>query len=218
MPRFEEIIRILKGYFGDPIKDETKDPLSELIFTILSQNTTDKNRDRAYENLRGRFPNWEDVLKADVSDVEGAIRIGGLGAQKSRRIKAILEEIYTERGELRLDYLNDLKTSRARERLLQFKGVGPKTAAIVLLFSLDRPAFPVDTHIMRVGGRLGFFPKSIDPEGAQGVMEGLVKEEEYYPFHINLISLGREFCKPKNPRCETCPVLEFCPGSNFTLR
>lgn len=205
-----DIIRRLDALFGVPERGRPKDPLSELIFTILSQNTTDTNRDRAYERLRDRFPRWEDVLAADPSEIEDAIRVGGLGPQKSKRIKAILVEIQEKTGKLSLDYLAQWEPEKARQALLAFNGVGHKTAAIVLLFSLGMPAFPVDTHILRVTGRLGLIPQGADAAAAHAILGGLMPRDYYYPVHINLIKLGRTLCKPRNPRCTECPLRSLC--------
>lgn len=207
----EDIIRRLEAFFGVPQRGEPKDPLSELIFTILSQNTTDMNRDRAYERLRGRFPDWEDVLRADLSEIEDAIRVGGLGPQKSKRIKAILAEIYAKTGVLSLGYLANLPPDQARRELLAFNGVGEKTAAVVLLFALGMPAFPVDTHILRVTGRLGLIPPNSDAGSAHARLGALIAPDKYYPTHINLITLGRTLCKPRKPRCAECPLQPLCP-------
>lgn len=214
MTDIDDIIGRLEAHFGVPKRGPAKDPLSELIFTILSQNTTDKNRDRAYERLRGRFARWEDVLEADPSEIEEAIRVGGLGPQKSKRIKAILGEIYRETGTLSLDYLSRLRPEQARETLLAFNGVGQKTAAIVLLFSLNMPAFPVDTHILRVTRRLGLIPPAADAAAAHAILGALIPPAKYYPTHVNLIGLGRSLCKPKNPGCAECPLLPLCPFGN----
>ena len=211
MDEVKNIIRALEDYFGIPKIRKPKDPLSELVFTILSQNTTDVNRDRAYSNLRSRFPRWENVMNAKAEDIEEAIRVGGLGHQKSFRIKSILEEIHRERGDLNLDHLRGMEDQEVKDRLLSFLGVGLKTASIVMLFSLGRPAFPVDTHILRVGKRLSLIPVDLDANAAHEVMGECVPEDKYVSFHINLIKLGREICKPKSPKCDKCPVLSFCP-------
>jgi endonuclease-3 len=204
------IIAKLEGYFGIPERKEPEDPLSELVFTILSQNTTDVNRDRAYASLRRRFPRWEDVMEAPASEIEHEIRVGGLGPQKSRRIKTILGEIHAARGSLSLDYLGGLPVDEARRELLTFVGVGEKTAAIVLLFSLGKPAFPVDTHVLRVTKRLSLVPTSADAAKAHRILGDLVPPEKYYSAHLNLIRLGRTLCKPRNPRCVECPLLSLC--------
>ncbi|MBN1882878.1 MAG: endonuclease III [Deltaproteobacteria bacterium] len=211
MPPLCELIDALNKHFGAPVLNHPKDPLSELIFTILSQNTTDTNRDRAYERLRKKFPRWRDVLEADREEVEEAIRTGGLGRQKSTRIQEILRTIDRKRGKLNMDYLAEMSVDEAREELLSFTGVGRKTAAIVLLFSLGRPAFPVDTHVHRVGTRLGLIPEKMSADAAHDVMERLVPPSHYYDFHINLIRLGRTVCGPRRIACESCPALGWCP-------
>jgi endonuclease-3 len=213
----DEIIRGLEAFFGVPVRGVTKDPLSELIFTILSQNTTDSNRDRAYERLKNRFPRWEDVVPADASQIEEAIRVGGLGSQKSKRIKAILADIEQRTGRLSLDYLAELGPEEARRALLSFVGVGNKTAAIVLLFSLGMPAFPVDTHILRVTRRLGLIPPKADAAAAHEILGSAIPPEKYYPTHLNLIRLGRTICRPRSPRCPECPLLTLCPFGQALL-
>jgi endonuclease III len=206
-----DIIARLEARFGVPRPGAAKDPLSELIFTILSQNTTDTNRDRAYERLRRRFPLWEDVETGDVADIEEAIRVGGLGAQKSGRIKAILAEIRRRAGALDLSYLDDMSIDEAAAELLSFDGVGRKTAAIVLLFSLGRPAFPVDTHVLRVTKRLGLVPPKAGADAAHDILGGMIPPVKYYPTHINLITLGKLLCRPRNPQCPACPLVDLCP-------
>ena len=150
-----EIHRRLLAHYGKPVWRIPLSPLDELISTILSQNTNDQNRDRAFQGLKNRFSTWEDVRKAETQDVVDAIRPAGLANQKGPRIQKVLNEIHAERGDLDLSFLKVLPRDEVRRWLLNFNGVGPKTAAIVLQFSLDKPAFPVDTHIYRVTGRLG---------------------------------------------------------------
>jgi endonuclease-3 len=196
--------------FGSPEWGQPTTPLDELILTILSQNTNDRNRDVAYQYLRKRFPTWDQVRDAQRSDVIDAIRTAGLANQKGARIQSMLREITAERGNLDLEFLHDLPMEKAREWLLHFKGVGPKTTAIVLLFSLGKPAFPVDTHIYRVTGRMGLRPQKMDREKAHLHLEQLFQPEMYAPVHLNLIRLGREICHSRNPDCEHCPANPFC--------
>jgi endonuclease-3 len=184
--------------------------LDELISTILSQNTNDTNRDRAFSSLKERFPTWEDVRDADVKEIIEVIRTAGLANQKGPRIKNILEQIEDQRGSLNLDFLSYMPPEEAREWLLQFKGVGEKTAAIVLLFSLDKPAFPVDTHIYRVTGRLGIRPEKMNPDTAHHYLASLFSPETYYSAHLNIIRLGREICTARNPDCPCCPLRDIC--------
>lgn len=186
------------------------DPLSELIFTILSQNTSDVNRDQVWRRLKERFPTWESILAADPTEIAEAIRPGGLANVKAPRIQEALRAIKQERGELTLDFLAEMEVDEARRWLTSLNGVGPKTAAIVLLFSLGKPAFPVDTHVHRVSQRLGLIGPKTSREQAHQVLEELLSPEIYYTFHLNLIAHGREVCKSQQPRCETCVLQEHC--------
>jgi len=186
------------------------DPLSELIFTILSQNTSDVNRDRAWNRLKERFPSWESVLAADAAELAEAIRPGGLANVKAPRIQEALRVIKRERGEFTLDFLAEMGVDEARRWLTSLHGVGPKTAAIVLLFSLGKPAFPVDTHVHRVSQRLGLIGPKTSREKAHDVLEELIPPEIYYTFHLNLIDHGREVCKSQRPRCAACVLREHC--------
>jgi endonuclease III len=197
-------------YYGYPEWRKPLSPLDELVSTILSQNTNDNNRDRAFEALRRSFPTWEAVRDAGEQEVIETIRSAGLANQKGPRIQTVLREISAERGNLDLDFLNDLEPEEARRWLLKFKGVGPKTAAIVLLFALGKPAFPVDTHIYRVSGRLGLRPAGLDVEGAHVYLENIFPVEAYYPVHLNLIRLGREVCQARKANCPACPLKEIC--------
>jgi endonuclease-3 len=201
--------KILKA-FGEPTWRNPLPPISELVSTILSQNTNDLNRDRAFRSLRDAFPSWEAVRDARRSAVIAAIRVAGLANQKGPRIQGVLREITRERGDLDLDFLKHLPIEEARGWLTNFKGVGPKTAAIVLLFSLGRPAFPVDTHIYRVTGRIGLRPANMNVERAHPHLESLFPPGTYYAAHLNLIRLGREICHPRRPDCPHCPVRALC--------
>jgi endonuclease-3 len=205
-----EVHRILLIEFGEPVWRNPLSPLDELVSTILSQNTNDANRDRAYQALRADFPTWEAVRDAPVEHIIAAIRPAGLANQKGPRIQEVLREITLQRGNLELQFLSDLPVEEGRKWLLQFKGVGPKTAAIVLLFSLGKPAFPVDTHIYRVSGRLGLRPESLNVEQAHPYLEALFPPQTYYAAHLNLIRLGREICKARKPTCVKCPLANRC--------
>ncbi|MDI6693581.1 MAG: endonuclease III [Anaerolineales bacterium] len=200
----------LLAFYGKPEWRNPLPPLDELVSTILSQNTNDGNRDRAFHALRARFPTWEAVRDADPDEVVQAIRPAGLANRKGPRIQTVLKEITAQRGELSLDFLSDIPTTEARQWLMQFKGVGPKTAAIVLLFSLGKPAFPVDTHIYRVSGRLGLRPSSMSADQAHDYLEQLFPPEAYYAAHLNIIRLGREICQARRPNCPVCPLQELC--------
>jgi len=200
----------LLDFYGSPTWRDPLPAIDELVSTILSQNTNDTNRDRAFAALRRAFPTWEQVRDGEREEVIAAIRPAGLANQKGPRIQAVLREITAQRGALNLDFLAELSPAEGREWLLQFKGVGPKTAAIVLLFSLGKPAFPVDTHIYRVSGRIGLRPEGMSVEQAHEFLEGLLPPETYYAAHLNLIRLGREICAARKPDCPKCPVQAWC--------
>lgn len=200
----------LNKVYGYPVWRDPLPPIDELVSTILSQNTNDVNRDKAFHSLRMRFSTWEAVMNAPEEEIIATVRIAGLANQKGPRIKAVLNQIYAEVGSLDLSFLADIPLEEARDWLLRFKGVGRKTAAIVLQFALNRPAFPVDTHIYRVSGRLGIRPVNLDLEKTHQLMEDLIDPSDYYAGHLNLIRLGRETCHPRKPACPTCPVSELC--------
>jgi endonuclease-3 len=204
------VYKRLLDVYDYPQWREHLSPLDELVSTILSQNTNDINRDRAFDALRERFPSWEAVRDADPQDVIDAIRPAGLANQKGPRIQNILQEITRQRGKLELGFLENLPVDEAKEWLESFKGVGPKTASIVLLFSLGKPAFPVDTHIYRVSGRLGLRPEKMSVEQAHQHLAQLFPVDTYYPLHLNLIRLGREICHARNPECPVCPLKDLC--------
>jgi endonuclease-3 len=205
--------RLLK-LFGLP---EWRDPLpaiDELVSTILSQNTNDKNRDIAFNALIARFPTWEEVRDADPDEVINEIRPAGLANQKGPRMQQVLRQITEERGELNLDFLKDYAAEDALAWLTRFNGVGPKTASIVLQFALDIPAFPVDTHIYRVSGRLGLRPDKMTANQAHPHLAALFPPETYGPGHLNLIRLGREICLARKPKCDQCPLTDLCDYYN----
>jgi len=201
--------RLLEKY-GEPSWREALSILDELISTILSQNTNDINRDRAFTKLMSTFLSWENVRDADVNAVIEAIRSAGLANQKGPRIQEILRQITKERGSLELEFLKEFTANEAMDWLMQFNGVGPKTASIVLLFSLGKPAFPVDTHIYRVAGRVGLRPKKMSNEQAHRHLAGLFPPQTYKAAHLNIIRLGREVCHPHRPACEKCVLKSLC--------
>ncbi len=200
----------LLDFYGQPEWRNPLPALDELVSTILSQNTNDNNRDLAFERLRARFPTWEAVRDAPPEAVIEAIRPAGLANQKGPRIQSVLREISAQNGKLSLDFLRHLPTEEALAWLMQFKGVGPKTAAIVLLFSLGKPAFPVDTHVHRVSGRIGLRPEKMNAEKAHTHLAQLFPPETYYAAHLNIIRLGREICRARKPRCSACPLQDIC--------
>ncbi len=205
-----QIHKTLLDAFGEPIWRNPLPAVDELVSTILSQNTNDINRDRAFESLRAKFPTWEAVRDAKEEDVIAAIKPAGLANQKGPRIQQVLRAITEERGSLTLDFLAGLPIEEARAWLTKFNGVGPKTAAIVLCFSLGMPAFPVDTHVYRVTGRLGLRPEKMTVEQAHPYLESVFPPETYYAAHLNIIRLGREVCNARKPKCPQCPVNKLC--------
>jgi endonuclease-3 len=207
----------LLEFYGEPLWRNPLPPVDELVSTILSQNTNDVNRDRAFESLRARFPAWEQVRDASTEEVIEAVRVAGLANQKGPRIQQVLREITAERGSLDLSFLAEMPLEEARAWLTRFNGVGPKTAAIVLCFSLGRPAFPVDTHVYRVTGRIGLRPPMMTVEQAHPHLESLLPPETYYAAHLNLIRLGREICIARKPNCPVCPVYALCEYEPKTM-
>ncbi len=205
-----KIYQILESIYSTPEWREPPSAVDELVSTILSQNTNDTNRDRAYNSLRAKFSTWESVMDAPVEEVIEAVRIAGLANQKGPRIQSVLRQISTERGNLSLDFLRNMEKDKALDWLKQHKGVGPKTAAIVLQFALGIPAFPVDTHIYRVSGRTGIRPKQLNVERAHSWMEQLFDPEQYGPGHLNIIKFGREICHARKPECPICPINNLC--------
>ena len=209
--------RLLEA-FGEPIWRNPLPPVDELVSTILSQNTNDANRDRAFMRLREKYPDWEAVRDAPAEEVVAAIRPAGLANQKGPRIQGVLRDITAERGRLDLSFLAEMPLEEARAWLMKFNGVGPKTAAIVLCFSLGRPAFPVDTHIYRVTGRIGLRPEGMTVEDAHRFLEAVFPPETYYSAHLNLIRLGRAICAARKPDCPACPIRRVCDTGRRTLQ
>jgi endonuclease III len=205
-----QIYHLLLAAYGEPTWRSHHDPLDELVLTILSQNTSDLNSGRAYHSLCERFPTWEAVLSADTAEIAEAIRAGGLAQIKAPRIQKVLRRIQDERGNLSLDSGREKKTEDARRWLLSLDGVGQKTAAIVLLFALGKPAFPVDNHVHRVTRRLGLAPWPSSPEDVQTIMEQVLPPDTFYALHLNLIYHGRQVCKAQKPRCQACCLCEMC--------
>ena len=204
------ISETLENLFGVPNWDGTEDVLECLILTILSQNTTDVSRDKWYTQLREKFPTWADVLQADADAVEAAIKIVGLGKQKTETIKNFLSWLKEEYGELSLEFIHDMKTEDALEFLIQHKGIGIKTASVTLSFACGREVFPVDTHIIRISKRLGLVKPNCSAEKAHYELPLIIPKGKSYPFHMNLIYFGRQICNARKPLCEQCPLTQHC--------
>lgn len=202
--------RILEKEYGPREFELQGSPLDVLVNTILSQNTNDRNRDSAYFKLRETFATWDDVRKAPAARIENTIRSAGLSRIKAARIKEVLGLIRKERGVLDLDFLADLPDAEALGYLTAFKGVGPKTAACVMLFGLGRPILPVDTHIFRVSKRIGLIEAHVTADQAHDLLAEQVPEALVYPFHLLLIEHGRHICAARRPRCDACVLLSLC--------
>lgn len=208
--KYAPVSAALREMYGYPDWRQSLPPLDELIDCILSQSTTDLNRDKAFDALKARYPSWEAVRDAPTADVIETIRVAGLANQKGPRIQEVLRFITADRGELNIDFLGEIPIDEAKAWLTSMNGVGPKTAAIVLCFAFNRAAFPVDTHVHRVGQRIGFLPTGISADKAHPVMEAIIPPEDYYAFHLNVIRHGREICHARGPRCELCPLPAYC--------
>jgi endonuclease-3 len=209
--RLRTIHRRLVKRFGELVPPRVTDPLDELVLTVLSQHTSDRNAERAFASLRAAHPSWDAVVEAPSGDVAEVIRSGGLANTKAPRIQAILHEVAEREGAYSLDRLRAMPDAEAREYLTSLPGIGPKTAAVVLSFALGRDAMPVDTHVHRVTRRLGIVPDKASAERADRILHDLVPDGLRTPLHVAFIRLGREICKAPIPRCNVCPLKDLCP-------
>ena len=210
--KFGQILDLLRGEYGIPEWEPDHDPVSGLIQTILSQNTSDTNSRRAYQSLRSSVGRWEDIINEDISVIAHHIRGGGLGRIKAQRIRQALSEVVRKRGRLELDFLGQLSLFDAQEWLRELPGVGLKTACCVLLFSLGMPALPVDTHIQRVSKRLGLIDARATLDQAHLSLGETVPSEDVYQFHVLLIEHGRRICQARQPKCHACALKGLCPS------
>ena len=209
----DRIIDELVQIYGEFEQTPRYNALDELIFTVLTQHTSDLNAERAFDRLRDIIPTWEEVMNAEQQVIADAIFHGGMSNQKSKRIKDILAEILDRHGELEIDFLREYELDEARKWLMDLPGVGPKTAAVVMSFALGMPAFPVDTHIHRVSKRLGLIDQKTTADAAHAIMESKVQPELRFQLHMQLITHGRQICKARRPLCERCPLSGDCPSS-----
>jgi len=209
-PSGRDILQHLRQQYGPRVWLSHHDPLAELILTILSQNTSDKNSHRAFLSLKKVFPYWQQLLTSDPAAIAETIKSGGLAVIKANRIQSALIEIQKRHGSLNLDFLADLPFEEARKWLLTLPGVGYKTAACVLLFALGRPAMPVDTHVYRVATRLGLIPPRTTLENAHRQLEKAVQEREIYEFHMLMVEHGRRQCSARRPDCLGCICKNLC--------
>lgn len=208
--KYTAVYELLAHTYGQPHWRQHLPPVDELVSTILSQSTSDGNRDKGFYALKARYPDWESVMDAPEADVVEAIRSAGLANQKGPRIQAALRHIHEARDEISLDFLADMPLVAARDWLTTIKGVGRKTAAIILLFAFNRPAFPVDTHVHRITGRLGLIGPKVTADKAHDILEALGEPATFYAMHLNLIQHGRETCVARNPKCEICVLQAEC--------
>ncbi len=208
-----DAIRLLTDEYGPFANEPRLEPAHELVFTILSQHTSDRNSERAFRDLMQRFGALESVADADAADIEAAIAGGGLARVKAPRIKTALNRIRElNGGSLDLSFLGEMPMGEARDWLRQLPGIGPKSAGIILCFSLGMPAMAVDTHIYRVSRRLGFIGPKVNADKAHEILEAAMPPEDVYPFHAALITHGRRVCKAQRPLCGACVVSYGCPS------
>lgn len=209
--KYAAVAEELNTLYERPVwKTPLHSALDELIDCILSQSTNDANRDKAFAALKANFADWDAVMNAETQAVINAIKPAGLANQKAPRIQYVLRKIYAERGELSIDFLREMPLEDARRWLIALDGVGPKTAAIVLCFAFGLPAFPVDTHIYRVGQRIGFIPPKMSADKAHPHMEAIVPGSHHYHFHLQMIWHGRQICTARRAMCERCPLTHVC--------
>lgn len=206
-----ESLRRLEQTYGRPEWNVTRTPLDELVVTILSQHTSDTNCERAFKSLRARFKSWQEVAAANEADLADAIRMGGLATVKAPRVKAVVSTVLERRL---LDDLPVMPLEDAKRRLTSLPGVGPKTAACVLLFACHRPALPVDTHVFRVAKRIGLIGDGTGADRAHTDLESLLEPDDVYSFHVNVIRHGREVCRARAPKCADCCLQDLCDYAN----
>lgn len=206
----KKVNKLLIKQFGIPKRNsKLPNPVDMLIATILSQNTNDNNSYKAFKNLKEKYPTWEEAAKAKRTSIESVIKVAGLGKQKSAAIKGFLTEITEKKNKISLSYLKNMNESDAINELTNYNGVGVKTASCVLLFAMDRNICPVDTHVHRTVNRIGIV-NAKTPDKTFLLLNKNFPPKIAHSFHTNLIRLGREICKPKNPSCGICPLNKLC--------
>jgi endonuclease III len=208
--RIREVRRRLRAEQGAFVPKPVLPVIDEVVATVLSQHTSDTNSERAFAQLKERFPSWERVAAAPAGQVADAIRCGGIADQKSRRIQQILAAISEREGRLDLGRLHDLDDEAARAYLESLPGVGPKTAACVLTFAMGRAAFPVDTHVHRVATRLGWLPANTPADRAHRLLGPMVPADIRYDLHVAMIGHGRTVCRAQRPLCGACVLNDLC--------
>jgi endonuclease III len=216
-PTIRQVLNRLEKQYSKRMLVPSREPVAELVQTILSQNTSDTNSRPAFQALTSTFGSWENIMNADTSLVVETIRQGGLGQIKAERIQKALREIKLKRGKVEIDFLANLPILEAREWLKELPGVGNKTANCVLLFALGKPALPVDTHIFRVAKRLNLIPDKASLDEAHESLEKQVESKDIYEFHVLMIEHGREICRAQRPRCPQCILRKICPSFSLPL-
>jgi endonuclease III len=214
---FPRILQLLRRQYGPRPPRIWGNGVNVLVETILSQNTSNKNSAAGYRQLRRRFRSWNQVADAPVQEVERHIHVSGLSNQKAPRIQAILRQIRDQHGRIDLQFLKDMSDDDAHEYLLQFNGIGPKTANCVLLFAFGKELFPVDTHIHRIAIRLGLIPDNTTADQAHDLLKPMILPANRYETHILLIEHGRQTCKAINPKCADCVLLKMCPTGKIRV-
>ena len=211
----QEIIRLLEPSYGPFEHARRLDPAEEVVFTILSQHTSDANSERAFHRLMAEFVSLEAVAQGDIQRIAQTIAVGGLAKIKAPRIKEVLNLILEKRGNLDLTFLVEMPLVEAKAWLRDLPGIGPKSAAVILCFSLGMPAMAVDTHVHRVSRRLGLIGPKVNADNAHDILEALVEPRDVYPFHAALITHGRRVCRAPRPRCGECVLAFGCPSRSW---
>jgi endonuclease-3 len=211
------IVHVLDEHYGRPVLSPRYPPVDELVYTVLSQNTSDVNTDRTFAALKARFPQWSQARDAAVEDIERTIAMGGLARTKAPRIKKILAAISERTGEPDLSELASMTDLQAEAYLTSMQGIGSKTAACVLLFALERPVMPVDTHVHRVALRLGVIDKGVTAERAHPILTELAGPDaaDIYATHVDFVRHGRRICHARRPECGVCPLARLCPSAGL---
>jgi endonuclease III len=216
--RLKQATDLLDDFYGRPVLSPRYPPVDELVFTVLSQNTADVNTERTFASLKARFPDWTSARDASVEQIEEAIALGGLAHTKAPRIKRILEALSERSGEPDLGEIDEMGDQEAVDYLVALPGVGPKTAACVLLFSLGRPVMPVDTHVHRVARRLGVIGEKVTADQAHPLLTELAgadDAEQVYAVHVDFVRHGRRVCRARRPACSECPLAPMCPSAGL---
>jgi endonuclease-3 len=208
--KLEYVLHRLRDFYGPRERSGSREPIDELVLTILSQNTSDRNSGRAFRLLKAAFPTYGAVLEASTADLYEIIKVAGLGNIKAPRIQAVLGEVRARRGSFDLSFLRQLPVAEAKVWLTSLPGIGPKTAGCVLCFACDMPVLAVDTHIHRVAQRLGLIGPRVNADQAHDLLEAALRPDEVYEFHVNMILHGRQICHAQRPECPRCPLQEIC--------